>query len=324
MNDKYDLRINDENVNPNIDLTEDIQLVIRFLDDLKHIRKYSEKTITNYTIDLRQFLNHLSYNAKHIKDMDRKKLRRYISFMHQEGFEVKSIHRKISSIKSMYKYLTRKGVISNNPALTLPYPKLEKRLPTVLSVMEVERLLDEFQPSSDKEVRDKCIIEMLYATGMRVSELTGLDVGQTDTLSKSIKVKGKGNKERLVFLNDRSVRILREYNSSRLRILNSDTSSVNPKEVDALFITLAGNRIHPSTVYKIVRQYSHKLVSGKKISPHTFRHSFATHIMNNGADIRLVQELLGHESISSTQAYTHVSKDRLRDVYRRFHPHGKD
>jgi site-specific recombinase XerD len=323
MNESYDLTINDENQNPNIDLSTDIRLIIDFLDELRYIRNYSGKTITNYMIDLRQFLNYLSIKGKHTEDMDRKNLRRYISYMHKEKFEIKSIHRKISSLKSFYKHLTRKEIITNNPALTLPYPKLEKKLPTVLSVMEVESLLDEFQPTTDKEIRDKCIIEMLYATGMRVSELTGINIGEADTLSKSIKVKGKGNKERLVFLNDRTVRLLREYQQARLRILNSESSNVKPNDVAALFITLTGNRIHPSTVYQIVKIYSKLLVSGKKISPHTFRHSFATHIMNNGADIRLVQELLGHESISSTQIYTHVSKDRLRDIYRKFHPHGK-
>lgn len=320
---KYDLTIDKENITPNLDLSQDIKSINTFLDYLKYVRNYSDKTITNYAIDMRQFLNYLSKISDNLKNMNRKALRRYIAFLNKEGFSSKSIHRKVSSIKSLYKYLTVKKVIENNPALSLSYPKLKKKLPEILSVNEIEALFDSFKPATTKEYRDKCIMELLYSSGIRVSELTGLNVRDVDVFSKTIKVLGKGRKERIAFISDRAIKSLMDYLNVRREILIENNSNS-----EALFLSIKGKekgtRLDSTTVYSIVRKYSQVIVSGKKISPHTFRHSFATHIMNNGADIRLVQELLGHKSISSTQIYAHVSKERLRTIYRQTHPHAKE
>ncbi len=321
----YDLTIDDNNINKKIDLSKDIQQIIEFLDYIKYIRVFSEKTVINYTIDLRQFLNHLSKNEIHLKDITKKALRKYLVYMHKEKFSVRSIHRKISSLKSFFKYLSRMGYVENNPALTLNYPKLEKKLPEILSINEIENLVDSFTPSTPMEKRDKTIIEMLYSSGIRVGELTGLDIGDVDLLSKTIRVIGKGKKERIAFLTTSALRSLKQYLDVRDKLYeNVKNSPKIPEEENPLFLSLKGTRLHPTSVYTIIKKYSKLITSGKKVSPHTFRHSFATHIMNNGADIRLVQELLGHENISTTQIYTHVSKERLRDVYRQYHPHSRE
>lgn len=320
----YDLNIEEENINKNIDLSEDIKLIIDFLDYLKYIRFFSEKTIINYTIDMRQFLNYLSTTGIHLKEVTKKNLRKYLVYLHKEDFSNKSIHRKISSLKSLFKYLSKKAYIQTSPALTLVYPKLEKKLPEILSVNEVEELMDNFSPNTLMEKRDKAIVEILYSSGIRVSELTGLDIGDADLISKTIKVLGKGKKWRIAFLTLRAMKALREYLSIRDRLLEEvKDKSCLPKDERPLFISVKGTRLHHTSVYSIIKKYSHLISSGKNISPHTFRHSFATHLMNNGADIRLIQELLGHKNISNTQIYTHVSKDRLRDVYRQYHPHSK-
>jgi tyrosine recombinase XerC len=320
----YNLSIDDNNINKNIDLSKDIQKIIEFLDYIKYVRVFSEKTVINYTIDLRQFLNHLSKRGEHLRDITKKSLRKYIVYMHKEKFSVKSIHRKISSLKSFFKYLSKKGYVVNNPALTLNYPKLEKKLPEILSVNEVESLMDSFKPTTPIETRDKCIVETLYSSGIRVGELTGLNIGDIDLVSKTIKVIGKRKKERIAFLTTRALRSLKLYLDIRDQLFEDVKSSLKILQNEKpLFISVKGTRLHPTSVYTIIKKYSNLIASGKKISPHTFRHSFATHLMNNGADIRILQELLGHESISTTQIYTHVSKERLRDVYRQYHPHSK-
>lgn len=312
----HNLTITEENKNTAINLSEDIEYITNFLDDLLYIKKYSQKTVINYTIDLRLYLNYLSAMQKHITEADQKFIRRYISYLNKKEFSIKSIHRKISSLKSIYKYLTRNNFITQNPMLNIQYPKLEKKLPEIMSIKEVEELLNSFDAVTTFDKRDKAICELLYSTGIRVSELTGIKISDIDIISKTIKILGKGNKERLVFLTDRALMSLKDYMNVRMNFISKKENTQ-----ESLFLGRSGKGLNSASVYYIIKKHSIRITSGKDISPHTFRHSFATHLMNNGADIRLVQELLGHESITSTQIYTHVSKNRLRDMYRKTHPH---
>lgn len=253
-----------------------------------------------------------------IENADRLAIRKYLSFLHRR-VKKSSIARKVSALRSFYKYLVREGRVTSNPAKSVSTPKVEKPLPTALTVDEVFRMLETPLPASkksllggeeSKRLRDRAILELLYSSGIRVGELVGLDLSRLDLDLGIVKVMGKGRKERIVPVGSKAVEALRAYLRDRL----------GSGEDGPLFINQNGKRLTARTVGRIVKRYTERSAIFRRVSPHTLRHSFATHLLDAGADIREIQEMLGHASLSTTQRYIHLSPGKLMEVYDRAHP----
>ena len=282
----------------------------KFISYLKMEKNYSHHTISNYLRDLQEFGDFLQkhYQNRDIKEIDYFTLRKFLGNLATRNLSKRSISRKISTLKSFFKFLYREGIIKSNPATALIYPKLEKPLPRFLTEEEVAKILNVVEGDTFISLRDKAILEFLYSTGARVSEAASLKIEDIDLLGGIVKVKGKGKKERLLPLGEPAILAIRNYLKTR-----KDT---NPY----LFINRRGTELSERAFRLIVDKYIRKAALSLKVSPHTFRHSFATHLLNRGADLRSVQELLGHASISTTQVYTHLSIESLKKVYQRAHP----
>jgi integrase/recombinase XerD len=231
----------------------------------------------------------------------------YLSHLKQKGYASSSICRALMAIKVFFRFLTREGFIPSNPALYLESPKLWQLIPEVLSFEEVEKLLNQPDTEELPGARDKAILEMLYASGLRVSELCSMDLYSVD--DTMVRVMGKGGKERMVPIGESAIKSLDHY-----------LSFLDGVEQKALFVNDKGKRISRNFVWKMIKDYAKKAGIAKNISPHTLRHSFATHLLDNGADLRIIQEMLGHASIGSTERYTHVSQSRLQEAFELFHP----
>ncbi len=285
----------------------------KFLNYLEIEKNYSSHTVINYKRDLEEFHSYLETNFKGIdvKKIDYFILRKFLSYLNLRKIGKKTISRKISTLKSFFKFLNREGIIESNPATSLLYPKKEKDLPKFLTEEEMARLIDAPQGNDLWSLRDKAILEFLYSTGARVSEVVNLKKDDLDLISGIVKVKGKGRKERILPLGEPAVRALRNYLKER-----KDKSCY-------LFINRRGGRLSDRGIRLILDKYIKRLSLNCKVSPHTIRHSFATHLLNRGADLRSVQELLGHSSISTTQVYTHLSIEHLKNTYEKTHPRAK-
>ncbi|GAG92459.1 unnamed protein product [marine sediment metagenome] len=232
----------------------------------------------------------------------------------EQGFVKASIARKLSAIRSFYRYLLREGMVSTSPVATTSSPKLDRRLPSFLTIEEIERLLEAPDLSSPVGQRDRALLELLYASGLRVSELVSLNLGQVNLDTREIRVWGKGSKERMVLMGEPAVRALTIYLSQgRPELLGKKGGS-------ALFLNRYGGRIPERRVQRILEKYANIAGIGRRVHPHMLRHTFATHLLDGGADLRVVQELLGHASLSSTQIYTHVTQSQARKVYLSAHP----
>jgi tyrosine recombinase XerC len=280
--------------------------IVKFLTYLEIERNYSDHTILNYKIDLDEFFDFL--NGLSLKDVDYPVLRRYVAHIRQRNLRPRSVARKLSCLRSFFKYLQREGIVDKNPATLLMTPKLDRKLPNFLSEGEAEALME--SPKHDKalELRDRAIFETLYSTGIRVSELVGLNENSVDMIGNVIRVMGKGKKERIVPIGDKAIEAIREYCEKRL------------KKSQALFLNKGGQRLTTRSIGNIINKYIQRTSIHKKISSHALRHSFATHLLNRGADLRSVQELLGHQNLSTTQIYTHLTTEKLRNVYNQAHP----
>ncbi len=294
-------------------------LIEEFLDHLEFEKNYSENTIRNYRIDLNQFyefLKEMENSEKiNIEKIDHYTIREFLGFLYSKKISKRSVARKISSLKSFFKYLHLNKKIKINPISNVPYPKLDKDLPNFLTFPEVDELLS-LQNDSNLGRRDGALLELLYATGMRVSELCSLNINDIDTNRQIVKVKGKGKKERIIPFNSVARRKVEAYLNIRTEFL-SKNKNTSP---EALFLNFRGGRLTPRSVRRILEKYITKLAIKRKVSPHTIRHSFATHLLNNGADLRTIQELLGHASLSSTQKYTHMGIEELLKIYNKTHP----
>lgn len=285
-----------------------------FIDYLKLERNYSDHTITAYKKDLLQFVEYLELEEVHdLKEVNYSIIRGWIAFLLEEGVTARSVNRKMSSIKAFFKYQRVVGNLTLDPTVLHKSLKTDKKLEIPFSQKEVLSLLDAQVDLQDfTELRNQLMIELLYVTGMRRMELIQLRLQDVDVFKGQIKVKGKGSKERIVPLLDNVSNRLKHY----IELRNQRTDFM----VQELFITDNGMKLYPNFVYRVIKSYFSKVSLKVKISPHIIRHSFATHLLDNGADLIAVKELLGHASLASTQVYTHMSVDALKGVYGKAHP----
>lgn len=289
--------------------------VNEFIQYLAVERGLAQNTLESYGRDLRQFHAYLEHGQlDFIKDSNRNTILSYLNNLQNKGRAVSTISRNLAAIKSFYQYLVRERYLDKDPAAHLESPKLEKKLPKILSINEVEELLKQPNTFLPTGLRDKAMLELLYATGIRVSELISLNISDINLDMGYIKCYGKGAKERIVPLGSIAAKCVQEYiNRGRGKLVRTYDEA-------ALFVNHHGNRLTRQGFWKIIKKYSQEANINKEITPHTLRHSFATHLLENGADLRSVQEMLGHADISTTQIYTHVTKNRLKEVYDKTHP----
>jgi len=300
-------------------LKEHINSYISFL---KNEKNYSNNTIISYKNDLLQLLNYLKeykiIKRDSIKYIDRSILRKYIVYLKKCDYSVRSICRKISTIRSFFKFLSREGMVDINPTINLITPKIVKKLPSFLYLKEINKLIETPSGHTILGIRDRAILELLYGTGMRVGELVNLSIRDIDLYEKTVRVFGKGSKERILPLGNPSIRAVQEYLTSR--DIFRKNISLDKIDQNALFLNRFGGRLSARSIRRLLIKYMKMADLNKKISPHVLRHSFATHLLGGGADLRSVQELLGHESLSTTQIYTHITKERLKAIYNKSYP----
>lgn len=282
-------------------------------------KNFSEHTINAYCSDIISFL--LWLNGTSCIDIDFNKLRDYLHFIQRFDYKKTTIARKTASIRTFYKFLFRERYIDSNPAISLSAPKRPKSLPKFLTSTEVEKILNNIEIDTPAGFRNRVILELLWATGMRVSELSNLNFGDLNLEENEIRVFGKGAKERIVLISDRAKDFLTQYIKTARNLLAPGYNIGNTNENSPLFINNTGYRLQNKTIRNAINTVVEKIELPKKVTPHVFRHSFATHLIENGADLRVVQELLGHAGISNTQIYTHISMKHLQEVYDAAHPH---
>lgn len=289
-------------------------LVQRFVNFLERDKRLSMNTLQSYRRDIEQYFNYLhEINLQNISNSNKTTVIAYLLYLQKKGRATSTISRNLASIRSFYQYIAKNKLIDHDPTAELESPKVEKKLPQILSPEEVELLLDQPQCVDLKGYRDKAMLELLYATGIRVSELIQLDTQDLNIDLAYIKC-NKGTRERMIPIGSMAISALKEYlNKSRpLLIQNNDEK--------ALFVNINGGRLTRQGFWKIIKQYKNQAQISKDITPHTLRHSFAAHLLENGADLRSIQEMLGHSDISSTQIYAQIAKNRIKEVYKKTHP----
>lgn len=282
-----------------------------FLDYLRFEKRYSQHTLISYQTDLEQFFAYLAsqFDSPGIPSITPMFIRSWLAEMKEEGMESRSLNRKISTLKSFFKYQLKNGNIVQSPMTTIVSPRLNKRLPVFVEEKDMQTLFDYVEFSADWKGRtEKLVIQLFYSTGMRLSELIGLKESQLDVSLRQIKVLGKGNKERIIPVSPELIAALQEYIKDK------------PEPGQKLFQTEKGKALEPRQVYSFVKRYLATVTTIQKKSPHILRHSFATHLMNNGADLNAVKELLGHSSLAATQVYTHNTIEKLKEVFKKAHP----
>ncbi len=286
-----------------------------FLFFLESEKNSSKHTLNGYRRDMYQFLFFLqaSLELKSWLEVDHRAIRGYLAKLKEQGYSKSTISRKLSSIRSFFKYYSRENDLDANPGRIIATPKMSKRLPVFFSLEEMEWILSS-PDDSPLGLRDKAIMEVFYSTGIRIGELWPLNLDDIDLDGKNLRVMGKGKKEREVFLGSYAVKAVLNYIEYGRKELLKD-----PLE-KALFLNKYGNRLSIRSIRRRVNDYIKKAALDNRVSPHNLRHTFATHLLNGGADLRAVQELLGHVNISTTQIYTHVTKDHLKKIYKNFHP----
>ncbi|MBE3069219.1 MAG: tyrosine recombinase XerC [Planctomycetes bacterium] len=297
-------------------------LVKQFMTYVEHERNFSEHTVRSYTADLVQFVAFLAGAdeaaaedpalADRIRGVTTLDLRAYLAQLRRAEYSRATVARKIATLRSFYKFLARQGHVPRNPVKVIRTPRQEKRLPKFLDPAEVERLLSAPKGKDLLSLRDAAMLEILYSTGMRVSELVGLDLEDIDPIGEVVRVRGKGRRERLAPLGSYAITALNRYLGAR-----AEADVHDPK---AVFINRHGQRLNARSVRRKLAKYLAVAGLDPHVSPHTLRHSFATHMLERGADLRAVQELLGHRSLSTTQIYTHVTAGRMKEIYEAAHP----
>jgi integrase/recombinase XerC len=332
-----------------------LQAIGKYLEYLRSVRNSSPHTVLNYGMDLEQFTAYLSPLGEKVPALGKithQIIREYVGHLHSQGLQKSSIARKLASLRSFFKYCVREGMLKENPARLVPTPKLPKRIPSVLSAEEMNGFLNQLagpgehaanpktvlhtvgtkrpakRSTSDDEglllKRDRALLELLYAAGLRVSELTGLNLADMDRREKMLRVRGKGNKERIVPYGGKAHEALEAYWPVREQLLlqaGPGRRRLGPAHSEAIFLNYTGRRLTQRSVGRIVKKYVRLANMDWDLHPHSLRHAFATHLLADGADLRAIQELLGHQSLSTTQKYTHASIRQLMDIYDKAHPH---
>ena len=329
-------------------------VIANYLAYLRSVRNASPHTLQSYGRDLDQFLTYLTppgLAAPPIAEITHHVVREFIGYLHDQGLEKSSIARKLAALRSFFKYCVREGILAENPARLVATPKLPKRIPSVLSAEDMNAFLDTLAqlpesqqgPPSKSSARrwtkaarassahrreshlllsrDRALLEMLYASGLRVSELTGLNLADMDPQERILRVRGKGNKERIVPYGSKAEEALKAYWPVREGLLCQAESQRRRYDAEAVFLNYAGKRLNQRSVGRIVKKYVRLVNINWDLHPHSLRHAFATHLLADGADLRAIQELLGHQSLSTTQKYTHASIRQLMEVYDKSHPH---
>jgi integrase/recombinase XerC len=302
------------------------QLLEQFFEHLRYERNVSEHTLRNYMIDLGQFYDHLApadpdTNLRRevdIRQIDHITIREWLSLLHNAQKKKTSVARKLAALRTFFQFLVREGILEANPAKLVSTPRLEKKIPNHLSVEDAIRFIETPDTETDLGKRDRSILELLYGTGVRVSELTKMNVGDVDLRNKVVRVIGKRRKERIVPFGDPALHSLLMYLTVRGNFLKN--APLSEQDSQALFLNYQGTRITTRSVGRMVDKYINICAGIHNISPHSLRHSFATHLLDSGADLRDIQELLGHARLSTTQIYTHVSMEKLIEIYDKAHP----
>jgi len=282
----------------------------KFMRYMEIERNYSQHTILNYKLDLQDFNKFCG--KIDLEKIDYLLLRKYLAVLKEKNLGNRSVGRHLSALRSFFRFLSREGLIKSNPILMLSSPKLDKHLPSFMTEEETAKLIESAFPKDEKDelgLRDRAILETFYSSGLRISELVSLSLDDVDSISGVVKAFGKGKKERVVPIGEVALAAIKKYLDKR------------KKQSSALFLNKNGKRISTRGVRDIVEKYLKSAGIQRGVSAHTFRHSFATHLLNRGADLRTVQELLGHANLSTTQIYTHLTTDRLKSVYDKAHPH---
>jgi integrase/recombinase XerD len=299
-------------------MKQELQFFDEFIKFLQFEKGLSKNTISAYKNDLLQYFSFLKKINKTVHNVSSDDLTEFLWQLKQQNLRPNSIYRKASCVTQFHKFLVSENITTNNPVEGMMRPKLQRKLPTVLTVEEVDKLLS-FQPKKFNDIRNKAMIEVLYATGLRVSELVNLTFEQLDLENRYIRVIGKGGKERIVLLNKKSVDALKEW----IKIRDKKFSGKISGEYDKfIFLSKLGKPISRIDFWEQLKNYVRNAGISKNVSPHTLRHSFATHMLKYGADLRVVQELLGHSDISTTQIYTQIDRQHLKELHKKYHPRG--
>lgn len=330
----------------------------KYIEYMRSVRNSSPHTLVNYGNDLEQFVAFLTppgTETPKLGQVNHHMIREFVAHLHDTGLEKSSIARKLAALRSFFKYCVREGRLNENPARLVATPKLPKRVPTVLSAEEMNGFLNQLSPrvkspasaaglkgrrdTTEGEAakrpgsglgipedrlmlpRDRAILELLYAAGLRVSELTGLNLADMDEKDQMLRVRGKGNKERIVPYGEKAAQALKSYWPVRDLLLEARAEAGRGASVQAVFLNYRGHRLTQRSVGRIVKKYVKLVNVNWDLHPHSLRHAFATHLLADGADLRAIQELLGHQSLSTTQKYTHASIRQLMDIYDKAHPH---
>ena len=301
-------------------------LIEKYLKYLSVERNASEHTIISYRNDLETFLNftadveQVSTDAVDLSSISRLSIRLWLGDLSEQGMAKSTIARKVAALRSFFKYCFKRGHIEKNPAHLLVVPKKDKSLPKTATVEDIERMMEAVNTETTRGLQNRAILELFYGTGMRLSELTGLNLSDIDLKQNQVTVKGKGNKQRIIPLGKTVSSILKDFIEKRPELYGDRTDADAKK---ALFIAASGQRIYDRAVGLIVEKYFKMTSEVTQKSPHVLRHSFATHMLDNGADIRIIKEFLGHANLAATQVYTHTSIERLKNVYEQAHPRAK-
>lgn len=289
-------------------------LVQKFVDFLERDKRLSLNTLQSYKRDIEQYFTYLQeINLQNITNTNKTTVIAYLMYMQKKGRATSTISRNLASIRSFYQYITKNNILDNDPTTELESPKVEKKLPQILSTEEVELLLEQPQCIDLKGYRDKAMLELLYATGIRVSELIQLNLQDINLEMSFIKC-NKGSRERMIPIGSIAVAAVKEYLGKSRPFL------IQKGDEKALFVNINGGRLTRQGFWKIIKQYKNQAKINKDITPHTLRHSFAAHLLENGADLRSIQEMLGHSDISSTQIYAQIAKNKIKEIYKKTHP----
>ena len=286
-----------------------------FLQYIKYIKHYSPHTVLSYQKDLEQFFFYSGFDAGSEESaVNAQNIREWMVHLMENGNTARTTNRKISAIKRYFGYLLKEGIINTNPAKRVLTPKMDKKLPVFVSEDHMDNLLDQVEFGDDYiGFRNRVLIETFYNTGMRLSELVNLQIGDVDFSQRTIKVLGKRNKERIIPISPVFYELLQEY-------INARSEEFPGLKVEYLFLTSNGKKIYPRLVYRIVHRFLTMVTTVDKKSPHVLRHTFATHMLNKGADLNAIKELLGHANLSATEVYTHNTFEKLKSVYKQAHP----